>query len=192
MLDSLPRTPSLINQALLDHYCFKEFPVLLTRLLFHPNVFVFLIFFSKAPYLMFCNFSCVASGLLPFKRKCFPSRVARVYMHMNIFHWWIWYTAAAPLIVSCSGPEWCHNGGTPTMGKTSQSTAERSKHKSPLTSSVFNIPGLFTEEGVGSWVHQGAQICLRSSHLSSSSVNFSIFDHLLFLTALFSIMARSL
>lgn len=83
------------------------------------------------------------------KGKWFPSRVARVYMHMNIFYWWIRYTAAPPLIDSCSGPEWCHNGGTPTLGKTSQFTAERSKHKSPLTSSVFNITGLFTEEGVG-------------------------------------------
>lgn len=40
----------------------------------------------------------------------------------------------APLIASCSGPEWCHNGGTPTLGKTSQCTAaERSKHWSPST-----------------------------------------------------------
>lgn len=159
---------------------------------FSPRHFCIFNFLFPEPYLMFCNFSCVASGLLPLKRKCLPSRVARVYMHMNIFHWWIRYTAAAPLIVSCSGPEWCHNGGTPTLGKTSQYTAERSKHKRPLTCAVFNITGLFTGEGLGSRVHKGAQICLRSSHLSSSSVNFRIFDHLLFLTALFSIMARSL
>lgn len=44
---------------------------------------------------------------------------------------------------------------------------------------------MFTEEGVGFSVHRGAQVCLRSTHLSSSSVNFSIFDHLLFLTVVF-------
>lgn len=52
---------------------------------------------------------------------------------------------------------------------------------------MFNITGVFTEQGPGSGVHRGAHICLRSSHPSWSSVGFRIFDRSLFLTALFSI-----
>lgn len=51
---------------------------------------------------------------------------------------------------------------------------------------LFNITGMFTEEGGGLRVHPGARVCLWSSHLSCSSVNFGIFDHLLFLTAAFA------
>lgn len=67
MSDSYPRTPSLINQALLDHYCFKEFPVLLTRLPFHPSVFVFLIFFSQPPFWCFVTFHVLPVDCCLFK-----------------------------------------------------------------------------------------------------------------------------
>lgn len=37
---------------------------------------------------------------------------------------------------------------------------------------MFNITGVFTEQGPGSGLHRGAHICLRSSHLSWSSAGF--------------------
>lgn len=129
ILDSNPRKRSLTGllvaaQSLVVESIsssFKMSPFL------HPTFCIFNFLFPVL-CLMFCNFSSVASGLVLLWRKCFPSRVAGVHLHINIFNWWIWYATAVPLIFYCQGLEWCHNGGTPTLGKTSQSTAESNKH----------------------------------------------------------------
>lgn len=193
MLDSYPRKSSLIGflvtvQSLVVERISSPFNISL----FLPQRFVFLIFFSQRFVWCLVTFKvlpvdrCLYEGnvSLPGWQGCISILIFSIDEYDTPLQC-LWYSAAGVLsdVIMLGHQPWA-------------------KHPKPQQRAT-NIRALWRclclilqywlhREGAGSRAHQGTQVCLRSSHPTSSSVNFRTFDNLLFLTVLFSVVPRSL